>query len=705
MHLRLALFALMLPVSAIAEVPANWSFYPGYFLPGQNGTVIANIDGAGNPEAIITGSAVGGFSSSTKLHLATLEYVGSRFATTGMRVIDDGWFINGAIQSVSDSNGGPDHVVGALVNNSNLDTVLVSWTGKPLVEAHRVSVPDNFRLHQVADIDGDGQLEALGCICGYFYSEGRVAVIDLATGAAEWTDTASSAFMGAGQLDADAALELVLGTTDGPGRILDGASRQQQWSYPDGFRGRPAFGNFRGNATSLEFAIVQAWGPAKVFVSQPIFSPVADVETGQVNSFDVLDVNADGNDDLVVGEGQWGSIVAYSTVTGQSLFSWPNADSGVSGLALGDLDGASGLEIVFGAGLDTTGRDSVNVFDANTGTREYVSGDERGPHSSVLHLDIEGNGSKEVVFATLESESGYAGSNLVVLDAASGIELRRRASVLDPWGDNNPGLSMTPIEIDGDGISEIVVASGMYYDGVVAVVDGVSLLDRWRVTLPGTSVIHAVAKLRFNGDAIDDVVVAAPNRFIVLDGRNGTELYRSVTFVATARPTLAVGNADADPQHEVAFSVGNSVYVVDPTLGLVESFASVSSTIQSMRFEMLSGQCSLTVVLASRLDRLDCASGAALSTRDFGMTASYVDFPTDSTGELLISDGRRVGRLMGDVLVSRSRVLGSSIGAFGRGTFAVNGDKIVAFLGGDQSVSSITLPLETALFADGLEDR
>jgi hypothetical protein len=417
-----------------------------------------------------------------------------------------------------------------------------------------------------------------------------------------------------------------------------------------------------------------------------------------------LDVNADGKDDLVVGEGQWGSIVAYSTVTGQSLFSWPNADSGVSGLALGDLDGASGLEIVFGAGLDSTGRDSLNVFDANTGAQEYVSGDESGPHSSLLHLDIEGNGSKEVVFATLESESGYEGSNLVVLDAGSGLELRRRASVLEPWG-NNPGLSMSPIEIDGDGISEIVVASGMFYDGVVAVIDGVSLADRWRVTLPGTSVIHAVAKLRFNGDAIDDVVVAAPNRFIVLDGRNGTELYRSVAFSATAWPTLAVGNADADPQHEVAFSVGSTVYVVDPTLGLVESFATVGSTIRSMRFEMLGGQCSLTVMLDTRLDRLDCASGAAVSTRDFGMTATYVDFPTDSTGELLISDGRRVGRLKGDVLISRSRVLGSGIGAVGRGAFVVNGDEIVAFVGGDQSVSSIALPPETALFADGLEIR
>ena len=705
MRLRHVLLALFLPVSAYAEVSANWSVYPGYFVPGQNGIVTANIDGTGNPEAIISGSAVGGFTSTTKHHLATLEYVGNRFVTTGMRLIDGGWQINGSIELLRGINGAADHVVGTLTNSSTGETVLVSWSGKPLVETRRVSVPDNFRLRQIADIDGDGQLEALGCTCSPFSIEGPVSVVDFATGTAEWTDSVSSWYFGAGQLDGDGALELVIGTFNGPGRILDGASRQQQWSYPDGFRGWPVFGNFLGTATSLEFGIVERWGPVKLFVSEPIFSPVADVSTGEVAAIQVMDINGDGNDDLVIGEGQWGSIVAYSTVTGQALFSWPNPTHGVSALALADLDGAPGLEVVFGAGLSSTGRDTVNIIDANSGAQRYISADESGPHSSLLHLDIEGDGSKEIIFATFESNSGYDGSNLVVLNAESGAELRRRNTVLDPWGDNHTGLSMSPIEIDGDGTNEIIVASGMFYNGVVAVIDGVTLLDRWRVTVPNTSVIYAVGKIRLNADAIDDVVVAAQNQIIILDGRDGTELYRSVSFASTASPTLAVGNTDGDPQNEIAFSVGSNVYVIDPTLGLVESFATVSGIIRSMRFETIGGQCRLTVMLDTRLDRLDCASGAVASSRAFGMTATYVGYPTDSTGDLLIADGQRVGRLKGDVLVSRSRILGTGIGSGSRGAFVANGDQIVAFIGGDQSVNSVTLPVETTLFADGLEDR
>lgn len=76
------------------------------FPAGSNGTVIANIDGAGNPEAIITGSAVGGFSILTKLtgHAGT-AYVEIGFAYHRDARDRRAAGSSGAIQSVSDGNG------------------------------------------------------------------------------------------------------------------------------------------------------------------------------------------------------------------------------------------------------------------------------------------------------------------------------------------------------------------------------------------------------------------------------------------------------------------------------------------------------------------------------------------------------------------------------------------------------------------------
>ena len=697
---RLALLlCCLIPIPTLAQVGPDWSFFPGYFSPGGSGIVIAELDGAGNPEAVVTGSSVSSFSPQSG-HLATLEHRGTRYVTTDLLAMNPGWSFSGPLQTIRPVPGSVDHVVASLRNNNSQETVIATFGGKPLREISRVAAPVNFSLRQIGDIDGDGQLEALGCNCANF-GEGPAVLVGYATGAVEWTDGSASHFVGAGQLDDDAALEIVVGSQSGspttPGRILDGATRAQQWSYPDGFRGNPVFGNFRGTADEREFAIVERWGITRIFVSQPIFSPVAEINSGEVGAYAVHDVNGDGYRELIIGQGQWGSIMAYSTTTGQTVFNWPNNEHGVSAIALGNLDGQSGLELVYGAGLTHSGRDVLRVIDAAVGTLRHESSDEAGPHSTLLRVDIEGNGADELAFVTRQSNSSYSGGNLVILDAATGNELRRRASAFDS-GFSGGAHSMKALDIDADGVKEIVGAKGQ----IVAVLNGVTLADRWRVSnLPSS--VNDVALMRFNADGIDDIVLALSNRLIILNGANGSELFRSVSFTAGTDSGLAIGNADADPQLEVALAVGANVYIIDPTLGLVESFFTASMPALGMRYEMLSGQCHITLTLSDRLDRRDCASGISLSTRMLGMSALHVGFPSDSLGDLLVSDGTRIHRVKGNSVMASSRVLGSSLGLGDLGDLTANGDNLVVYIGGDQSVHRVTMPAETPLFTSGFE--
>jgi hypothetical protein len=698
------LLCCLFPLPSSAQVVPDWSIFPGYFSPGGSGIVVANLDGVGNPEAVVTGSSINSFNFSQNLHLATLEHQGTRYRTTHILGISPEWSFSGPVQVLRTDSSSVEQVVVSLVNSNTGQAAIVTYGGKPLREISRTSAPLNFSLRQVGDIDGDGQLEALGCHCANF-NDGPAVLLDLASGSVEWTDGIASQFVGAGQLDNDPALEIVLGSQAtspiAPGRIVDGATRVQQWSYPDGFRGQPVFGNFRGTPDAREFAIIERWGVTRIFVSQPIFSPVAEINSGEVGAFAVQDVNNDGYAELVIGQGQWGSVLAYSTTTGQTVFSWPNNEHGVSAIALGNLDGQSGLELVYGAGLTSTGRDVLRVIDAASGTLRSEISDEAGPHSSVLRVDIEGDGADELVYVTRHSNSNYAGGNLVVLDAATGTELRRRASVLDSGFTGGVHL-LKAIDIDGDGVKEIVAARGT----TIAVLNGLNLADRWRISnLAGT--VQDLGLMRLNADGTDDIVLGLANRVLVLNGVNGNELYRSVTFTAAAESRVALGNADADPQQEIAFSVGANVYIIDPVAGLVESFFTAPQVVLGMRYETLGDQCQVTLTLSDRLDRRDCVTGASTSTRMLGMAAVHVGFASDSRGDLIVSDGSRLHRISGNAIVASSSVIGSALGFRNLGELSIAGSTLVVYIGGDQSVSRITMPAQTtqdSLFANGFEN-
>lgn len=694
----------LLPTSGIAQVAADWSVFPGYFSPGGRGIVTVDLDGVGNPEAVVTGSTVGGFGFSQNLHLATLEHTGTRYRTTHLLPIAAGWSFSGPVQAFRMAPASVDRVVVSLRQNSGQQAAIVTYGGKPLREIARTPAPVNFSLRQLADIDGDGQLEALGCNCADF-NQGPAILLDYATGNVEWTDGSPAEFVGAGQLDDDPALEIALGSQSvfpsTPGRILDGATRAQQWAYPDGFRGQPVFGNFRGSPDAREFAIIERWGVTRIFISQPILSPVAEINTGEVGAFAVHDVNNDGYAELIIGQGQWGSVVAYSTTTGQTVFSWPNGDHGVSAIALGNLDGQAGLELVYGAGLTSSGRDVLRVIDVASGAVRAEFVDEAGPHSSVLRVDIEGDGSDELVYMTRQTSSGFGGGSLVVLDAATGAEHRRRASALDNGFASGSGL-LKAIDIDNDGVKEIVGARGT----AVAVLNGLNLADRWRVSnLP--AVVNDLGLMRLNSDSVDDIVVGLDNRVLVLNGATGSELYRSVSFNATSSSRVAIGNADADPQQEIAFGLGANVYVIDATAGLVESFFTAAQPVRGIRYETLAGQCQLVLTLADRIDRRDCATGVPLSTRMLGMTAEYVGFATDSFGDLIVSDGQRVHRMAAGPFMWSSSEFGTSLGFGNLGEVRVEGENLVVHIGGDQSVNRITMPVanaEVPLFASGFEN-
>jgi hypothetical protein len=696
-------FLLFLPSLAQAEVRPLWSFFPGFPLPGINGMALQDLDGDGMLEGVITGSPTGTFGAGSDVHLSVLDHGPEGFKIVSLVPLASTNFA-GRVLTVPARPGAAPSV---LISQVALDgtTSLVQYSGIPLRETSRVPVEMNFQAYQIVDVDGDGELEVLGLRGGApFVTEGFPEIVDLATGVTEWTEPVFAMGIGAGQLDADPALEIVIGQFNAAGRVLDGATRAVDWTYPDGFSGWPVFGNFRGDDGSVqEFAVVANWG-TQIFVAEPIYSPIDEIPTGDGGVQVVLDINGDGYDELIIGGRQGGTIAGYSTVLGTQLFEYYGGASGVNAVVVGEMDGNSGLEILHSAGLASTGEDIVRVLDLPSGAIHYLSVDERGPHSSVMLADLDGDMAEELVWATTASRSFYGGSTLVVLDASTGNELRRRADVLAPAG-TNPGVSMATIDIENDGLREIVVGSGRLYDPQVAVLDSATLDDRWRVEISNAGgFVTALATMSFNADQVDDIVAASGQRIVILNGSNGQELFRSVSFSMGLLTTVAVGDINGDSQDDIAFAVGETIYILNPFSGLIEHSHTLSDVAMGLAVEAPQGSCRLAVTFPDRVEQRGCTTGSLIETRMFGFDATFVGFPTDSDGPLVLSDGQRIYRMQDDMITSQSAEIDNQLGDYNRGVVVGGAEELNVYMGGMHGVHRIELPVEEPMFADGFED-
>lgn len=719
MRLVTCLAGIMLAAPTFGASERSWSIIPGFYQPGGAGIEVLDLDGDGTHEAVISGTSDGGFGQGGARFLAVLEQVAGDLEITGVARLGSGESFSGDLRRVPGTEGAERFAVPLL---SNGQRVLAVYAGDVPARVAEIQLPANFHLDGIADVDGDGALEIYGRRAASSYlGEGHPEVRDFASGALEWAEpTRTTGALGAGQLDADPALELVFGATnsgDGSGYVLDGATHVIQWSYADGFRGTPVFGNFDTQPSTREFAIVEPWGTTRVFVTSPFFSPLSDYTTGEVQAIAVRDVDGDAVDEIIVGEGQWGSIIAYKPTTWAKTFEQHNPEHGVSAIALGQLDSDPNLEVVFGAGLTSSGTDLLQVFDAGFGTVQFSRIDTAGPHSATLVADLDGDGRRELVWATRYSDSGYRGPNLVVADAESGFELRRLNSVLDPWG-GNPGTQLLAANLDADPALEIVVGSGQLYSGSVRVLDGVTLQEQWVVTLSGVDVVTGLVAIDGNADAVPDIALAAQGRVIVLNGVDGSELWRSVSVTPAANQTVALGEVDSDPAPEILFSVGNSLYVIDTVTRLFERSIAHGAPILSAATEGSGDACRIIVYEATRLVRRRCDTGTIDSLREYGVTALMVRPLSDSVGSLVLSDGTQLKLLQDGVVVEESEPVGPELGWNNFGTVQVTDEGIEVYTGdliathrfvlaktrvmrdGFESPTAASLPEHTALAAD-----
>jgi len=695
------------------EVAPIWTSVPGFSGPAAAGVVTVDLDGNGIHESVVSGtSRLESPGPDDRWFLAVIHKrpdVG--FRTRTLRRLGPGESFLGRIATTLGPDGAPRVV--AVVGNS-VAARLVQFAGPELTIVAEAPVSYDFRLHDVADVDADGDVDVVGCPCAEPFT-GPAQIRDLATGNVQWTGETPGVRTRVGQLDADPALELVVGgLVSGPGYIVDGATHLTQWTYAQGFNGKIVFGNFHSGTAGTEFAVVGnlggggIQGVTRVFRTQPDFAPSAVLTLSDAGGLASADTNGDGLHELVFGTGfasQIGNFVqVISLESGTQFQTYPNIAQTVSGLAVGPLTTPSSLDLIHGAGVDSTGRDALRILDMASGITHFAQFDEAGPHSTVVVGDVRGVQIPEVIRVSWSSEAWDAGPVVQSIDAASGLESRITTSAMRSRG-NDEGVTVALAQIDGDPQLEILIGGQDEYDAKVEALDGLSFERQWLSPALATGLSAVAEALLFvpgNGTSDDRVFVAVDGTLISLSAQTGQSLAPPITLASDGPSTLVAANQDDDAALEISFGTGSTVHVFDAETMELDGYMTADPLIIGQRIERDGDSCTQVLVFTNRIERRTCLVGSLLSQRQLGIAdATYVDFVTDSHGDLVLGDGHRVFLDHEGQIVERTRDLGNAVGWRNRGHVRVDNGVVHVVVGGQDSVHGIQFG--GSLFADSFE--
>lgn len=372
------------------------------------------------------------------------------------------------------------------------------------------------------------------------------------SGTALWlVGTFGSDDLAIGQLDGDAALEVA--TTSG--RVIDCGTRLVQWQWQNGFGIDVECADIDGDGRD-EVIAGENWNWVWAFDVDTQL-PKWSLPLGDIDCIAVANVDGDAALEILVGEGQWGDVRVFDSVTQQQEFLVNNSEHGVTSIAAGDTDGDGQTEIVFGAGWTSSGPDFMYVASAATQAIEWTSpsigtgfiGPQRG--------DVDGDGVPELVCVV--PSLSYGGPHILMFDEVT-LALKYMSPSL-PSSSSGTVTDLKLADVDGNGDMEVFVVHG----GFTAFNwNGSAFVQTWQLTSSYSGPSYRTVEVAdLDGNGTFEVVLGGTQFAHVFNYGAATELWRSFYLGGEVRD-IVVGNSDGLSGAEIhALSSDGNIYVFD----------------------------------------------------------------------------------------------------------------------------------------------
>lgn len=438
------------------------------------------------------------------------------------------------------------------------------------------------------DLNNDGRAELI------VTNTADLFVLDGASGLLWQVAGAGGYEVVAGQMDNDAALEIA-GTN---GVVVDTATQTAQWTRSGGFGVSVRLAPFPGE-NYQQLIAAQSWDFVYSYdVARQL--PRWSISVFDVGAIAVADVESDGMPELIIGDGQWGTVHVHDLMTQQMKWETQNPEHGVTNIAVADVDGDDTADLLWGAGWSSSGPDHLYVAET-TGNRsiKWTSPDLQGPFLGPVLGDLDGDGALEMVVCSFGSNSGYDAGRILVFDLATLALRGMSAPVVENRAWTGVG-DMKLRDLEGDGRMEIVLAASYIYDGVVEIhgFDTSNTFTRhWiNTTRPSGSPFRFVEVADLEGDGTPEIIagnsVAHSGSegiyLYIYDYPSGTAPWRSVAFGSgySSVKGLVVQDLDGNGSKEIAALAGtmNELYTFDgPTRQLRDFVQNTGGALLSSR--------------------------------------------------------------------------------------------------------------------------
>lgn len=348
-----------------------------------------------------------------------------------------------------------------------------------------------------ADVSGDPALEVIAVMSDAAY------VINGASFSIQWTAAGKGGTQALwGDLNGDQQNEIIV--NGNPAHVLDARTQTELYAYSGGFGSSAAVADVDGDG-SAEIAMRQAWSYIRVLEGDTLQTKWTYEDYWEsFDSVGVGDVTKDGIPEVLGGANQWGDVYAFRGTDGAVMFQLRNPEHGVPGITAGNVDEDDSAEVIWGAGVTSSGTDAVFVADVDAHVIQYQTPDLDGPWLSMAG-DLDCDGRPEVIVATAVSDSGYDGGTVLVYD--------RDGSAI---GTAPTDLDITKVAVgqfDADPQREIAVFGSSWYDPQFVVIDGLSLTIEYSSPHLANGIVD-VAVANVDGDSIDEFAVGLTNREI-----------------------------------------------------------------------------------------------------------------------------------------------------------------------------------------------